>query len=63
MNPSGLRIGTPALTTRGFQPEDLTEIAAIIATALSDDFEAQRESLIGRSRALMDKHPLYPGLA
>ncbi len=62
MNPSGLRIGTPALTTRGFQPEDLTEIAAIIATALSDDFEAQRESLIGRSRALMEKHPLYPGL-
>ncbi|MGK2931535.1 MAG: serine hydroxymethyltransferase [Solirubrobacterales bacterium] len=62
MNPSGLRIGTPALTTRGFQPEDMTEIAAIIATALADGFEAQRESLIGRSRALMDKYPLYPGL-
>ena len=62
MNPSGLRIGTPALTTRGFQPEDLTEIAAIIATALSDDFETKRESLISRSRVLMEKHPLYPGL-
>ncbi|MBK8293278.1 MAG: serine hydroxymethyltransferase [Solirubrobacterales bacterium] len=62
MNPSGLRIGTPALTTRGFTPEDMTEIAAIIATALSDGFEGERESLIARSRALMDRHPLYPGL-
>ena len=62
MNPSGLRIGTPALTTRGFTPEDMTEIAAIIATALSDGFEGERESLITRSRSLMDKHPLYPGL-
>ncbi|MBK5231537.1 MAG: serine hydroxymethyltransferase [Thermoleophilia bacterium] len=62
MNPSGLRIGTPALTTRGFTPEDMTEIAAIIATALSDGFEGERESLIARSRALIDKYPLYPGL-
>jgi glycine hydroxymethyltransferase len=62
MNPSGLRIGTPALTTRGFEPEDMTEVAAIIAGALSDGFEAERESLIARSRALMDRYPLYPGL-
>jgi glycine hydroxymethyltransferase len=62
MNPSGLRIGTPALTTRGFEPEDLTEVAAIIAGALSEGFEAERESLIARSRTLMDRYPLYPGL-
>jgi glycine hydroxymethyltransferase len=62
MNPSGLRIGTPALTTRGFEPEDLTEVAAIIAGALSDNFEDERDSLIARSRALMDRYPLYPGL-
>ncbi|MBN8868469.1 MAG: serine hydroxymethyltransferase [Solirubrobacterales bacterium] len=62
MNPSGLRIGTPALSTRGFQPEDMTEIAAIISTALGPDFEAQRDSLAARSQALMDKYPLYPGL-
>jgi len=62
MNPSGLRIGTPALTTRGFTPEDMTEIAAIISTALGADFEAQRDSLARRSQALMDKYPLYPGL-
>jgi glycine hydroxymethyltransferase len=62
MNPSGLRIGTPALTTRGFEPDDLREIAAIIAAALSEDFEGRRESLVARSRALMDRYPLYPGL-
>ncbi|MDQ2700615.1 MAG: serine hydroxymethyltransferase [Actinomycetota bacterium] len=62
MNPSGLRIGTPALTTRGFQPEDMTEIASIISAALSDGFDEQRESLVARSRVLMDKYPLYPGL-
>jgi glycine hydroxymethyltransferase len=62
MNPSGLRIGTPALSTRGFQPEDMTEIASIISTALGPDFEAQRDALAARSQALMDKYPLYPGL-
>jgi glycine hydroxymethyltransferase len=62
MNPSGLRIGTSALTTRGFEPEDMTEVAAIIVGALSDGFEAERDSLIARSRALIDRYPLYPGL-
>jgi len=62
MNPSGLRIGTPALSTRGFTPEDMTEIAAIISTALGPDFEAERDGLAARSQALMDKYPLYPGL-
>ncbi len=62
MNPSGLRIGTPALSTRGFTPEDMTEIAAIISTALSDRFEGERESLAARSQSLMDRYPLYPSL-
>ena len=62
MNPSGLRIGTPALTTRGFMPEDMREIAAIISAALGPDFESQRDSLAGRSQALMARYPLYPGL-
>jgi glycine hydroxymethyltransferase len=62
MNPSGLRIGTSALTTRGFGEEDMREIGRIVATALSPDFESERESLLGRSHALMRRHPLYPGL-
>jgi glycine hydroxymethyltransferase len=63
MNPSGLRIGTPALTTRGMVEEDMTEIAAVIATALSDDFETQKDGLSDRTAALMDRYPLYPQLA
>ncbi|HEX5762064.1 MAG TPA: serine hydroxymethyltransferase [Solirubrobacterales bacterium] len=63
MNPSGLRIGTPALTTRGMGEEEMTEIASVIAAALSDDFDAQRDSLAERTKALMERHPLYPELA
>ena len=63
MNPSGLRIGTPALTTRGLVEDDLREVAAVIAAALGDDFEAQQMSLFGRTRALMDRYPLYPQLS
>jgi glycine hydroxymethyltransferase len=63
MNPSGLRIGTPALTTRGMGEEEMTEIAAVIAAALGDDFESQKGALRERSQALMDRHPLYPQLS
>jgi glycine hydroxymethyltransferase len=63
MNPSGLRIGTPALTTRGLVEDDMTEIASVIATALSDDFEAEKDALGERTRALMDRYPLYPQLS
>jgi len=63
MNPSGLRIGTPALTTRGLVEEDMTEIAGVIATALSEDFDAQKDGLAERTRSLMDRYPLYPQLS
>jgi glycine hydroxymethyltransferase len=63
MNPSGLRIGTPALTTRGMGEEEMKEIAAIVATALGPDFESEKAALRERSQALMDAHPLYPQLS
>ncbi|MFF5258405.1 serine hydroxymethyltransferase [Actinomadura viridis] len=57
---SGLRIGTPALATRGFTAEDFTEVADIIALALQPSFD--QDALAARVRALADKHPLYPDL-
>ncbi|QGV78389.1 serine hydroxymethyltransferase [Streptomyces ficellus] len=57
---SGLRIGTPALATRGFQAEDFAEVADIIAEALKPSYDA--DALKARVSALAAKHPLYPGL-
>ncbi|MFJ6213100.1 serine hydroxymethyltransferase [Streptomyces sp. NPDC092296] len=60
---SGLRIGTPALATRGFQAEDFREVADVIAEALKPGFDAATaESLKARVSALAVKHPLYPEL-
>jgi glycine hydroxymethyltransferase len=60
---SGLRIGTPALATRGLQLEDFEEIGRIIAEALDPgDFEGRRAGLAERARAVADRYPLYPGL-
>jgi glycine hydroxymethyltransferase len=63
MNPSGLRIGTPALTTRGLVEDDMREVAELITVALSDRFEAEKDGLRARSAALMERYPLYPQLA
>ncbi|HWU05098.1 MAG TPA: serine hydroxymethyltransferase, partial [Streptomyces sp.] len=57
---SGLRIGTPALATRGFQAEDFTEVAEIIAAALKPAYDA--DALKARVTALAEKFPLYPGI-
>ena len=62
MNPSGLRIGTPALTTRGLGEDEMREIAAVIVGALGSDFEAEKSALAERTSALMDRFPLYPQL-
>jgi glycine hydroxymethyltransferase len=63
LDPSGLRIGTPALTTRGMSEDDMREIAEVIGAALSGDFDSQKDSLLERSRALMERYPLYPQLS
>ena len=57
---SGLRIGTPALATRGFGDEEFTEVADIIAKALLPD--ADVAGLRARVAALTAAFPLYPGL-
>ncbi len=60
---SGLRIGTPALATRGLQVEDFVEIGKIIGAALQPgDFEGRRGELTSRAEAIADRYPLYAGL-
>ncbi|ASW42578.1 serine hydroxymethyltransferase [Clostridium isatidis] len=55
---SGIRIGTPAVTTRGFDTEDMKEIASIINDALSNE-EVDIHNLRERVNKLCNKHPLY----
>jgi glycine hydroxymethyltransferase len=60
---SGLRIGTPALATRGFDEADFVEVADVIALALAGEFaDSDRQALAGRVRALAARHPLYATL-
>jgi len=60
---SGLRIGTPALATRGFDAEDFAEVSDIIAVALRTDFDdATKEALRDRVDLLVKRRPLYPEL-
>jgi glycine hydroxymethyltransferase len=72
---SGIRLGTPALTTLGFGPDELDEIAGIIATALGATSPASATAKAKyvidekvasecrqRSADLLSRHPLYPGI-
>lgn len=59
---SGLRIGTPALATRGFGKEEFEEVAEIIAEALIQGENADVDALHVRVDALAERFPLYPGL-
>ena len=59
---SGLRIGTPALATRGLAVDELRDVGAIIATALTPEFEARRDELAEQVTAIADRHPLYEAL-
>jgi glycine hydroxymethyltransferase len=61
---SGLRVGTPALATRGFQAEDFAEVADIIAVALRPDFDSAIErDLRSRVELLTKNYPLYADLS
>ncbi len=55
---SGLRLGTAAVTTRGFKEEDLVEVGKIIGLTLKD-YEANKEEAAKRVAALCAKYPLY----
>ncbi len=55
---SGLRVGTPAVTTRGFGIPEMEQIAGFIADAVFD-FEANRERIAAEVRALTDRFPIY----
>jgi glycine hydroxymethyltransferase len=59
---SGLRIGTPALATRGLQEEDFEEIGRILAVALTPEYESRAGELAERVGAIVERYPLYQGL-
>lgn len=57
---SGIRLGVPAVTTRGFKEDDMREVASIIASAIcSSDNEQELQGLRERSLKLCKKYPIY----
>jgi glycine hydroxymethyltransferase len=59
---SGLRIGSPAMVTRGLAVADFREIGEIIGLALGPDFEGLRRELLDRVGAIVERYPLYAEL-
>ena len=57
---SGLRIGTPALATRGLQEDDFVEVGKVLVEALTaEDFEQRRAELAERAAQIAERYPLY----
>lgn len=56
---SGVRLGTPAVTTRGLKEADMDEIAACIALCMEDGFEGNIEAIRARVEAICQRYPLY----
>jgi glycine hydroxymethyltransferase len=59
---SGLRIGTPALATRGLQVDDFHDVGKLIARALQPDFESARAELTEHVTRIAERYPLYANL-
>ena len=60
---SGIRLGTAAVTSRGFKTEDLKEVAAIIALVLKNPADADKQKeASARVAVLCQKYPMYPDL-
>ena len=55
---SGVRLGTPAATTRGLKEDDFTEVGKLIALCVKD-FEAKKDEIKSRVAAICEKYPLY----
>ena len=62
MEASGLRIGTPALATRGLQLEDFVEVGRIMSIALTPEYESRAGELTGRVAEIAERYPLYESL-
>jgi glycine hydroxymethyltransferase len=60
LNPSGIRLGSPAVTTRGFKEPEMAEVAKLIAEVLNNiGSEDVIDSVRRRVQTLTDKFPLY----
>jgi glycine hydroxymethyltransferase len=59
---SGLRVGAPALATRGLNVADFHEVGAVMAAALTPEFDGRRDELAERAAAVAERHPLYAHL-
>lgn len=60
---SGIRLGSPAVTTRGFKEDDMKKVANLIDRALSDEFDSNIEGLRKEVSVVCAAHPLYADLA
>jgi glycine hydroxymethyltransferase len=60
---SGLRIGTPALATRGLQLDDFHEVGRIVATALTPEYTDRKGELADRVNVIVERYPLYEHLS
>ena len=63
MQASGLRIGTPALATRGLRTADFDELGAILSAALTPQYQERAGELAERVAAIVERYPLYEELA
>lgn len=59
---SGIRVGTPAVTTRGFREAEMEEVGRLICAAAQPDFEDRADTLRTQVQALTSRFPLYEGL-
>ena len=56
---SGIRVGTPAVTSRGFREEEMTVVGRLICQAAQSDFQAQADALRAQVKELTGRYPLY----